>query len=197
MFDPAPRLAWEAVIARYRLFWPQPSPSERRTIDVVRFPPTAPIYMGFVTEPTDAPPTADTFEAAFFAETNWPRTDAVRWRLRAKFYPAFVAQQHLTLILVERFQHVTWNTSEDLRGIDIHLAYHGLALGIASALGTDASKEWQRVKERRNPASGHVWMLNLYRRRGDYDIGPFYLHNPDKVEAEIKTYADGITRGAA
>jgi hypothetical protein len=79
MFDPAPRLTWESIIDRYRLFWPQPSPAERRAIDLVRFPPTAPIYMGFVTEPTDAPPVPDAFEAAFFAETNWPRTDAVRW----------------------------------------------------------------------------------------------------------------------
>lgn len=193
----AARLAWEEVIGRYRLFWPQPSPPERRVIDNTRFPPMAPVYMAFIDEPTDPPPTADTFEDAFFAEHNWQRTDAVRWRLRAKFYPSFVAQQHLTLILMERFQHVTWSTSEDMRGIDIHLAYRGLALGIASALGSNASKDWQRIKAQRNPASGHVWLLHLYRRPDEYAVGPFWLHNPDIVESEIKTYVASVTSGAA
>ena len=193
----AARLAWEEVIDRYRLFWPQPSPSERRAIDLTRFPSMAPVYMAFIDNPTDPPPTADTFEAAFFAEHNWPRTDAVRWRLRAKFYPSFVAQQHLTLILMERFQHVTWSTSEDLSGIDIHLAYRGLALGIGSALNSQASKDWERIKARRNPDSGHTWRLTLYRTRDEYPVGPFWLHDPDIVETEIKSYVTSVTSGAA
>ena len=194
--EPTVRTAWERGIEGYRLDFPRITPEEKRAVDWMRFPPIAPIYLEQVREIEDLPPTADAFETAVFLRTNMARTPAVCWRLRANFYPSFVAQHHLTLILLERFRHVTWNAREDLHGVDIHLAYRGLALGIASATDSDKSRRWQVVKEGRNPASGDVWIINLYRRPYEYTVGPFWLHHPDRVEDEIKAAVDRIAGGA-
>lgn len=187
------RAAWEAGVSSYTLRFPHIGELERSAIGLVQFPPIAPIYLEQMGEIDDLPPTADAFETAVLLRTNLARTDAVRWRLRANFYPSFVAQQHLTLILMERFRHVTWSASEDLRGIDIHLAYRGLALGIRSAKDSANSRQWQTVKQRRNPDSPDLWYVDLYRRDREYTVGPFWLHHPDKVEQEIVAAVQRIT----
>lgn len=170
--EPTVRTTWEQGIADYRLDFPRITPEEKRAVDWMRFPPIAPIYLEQIGAIEDLPPKADSFETAVFLRTNMARTPAIRWRLRANFYPSFVAQHHLTLVLLERFRHVTWSAKEDLTGI-------------ASAMGSDNSRRWQTVKERRNPQSPDVWLVNLYRYPNEYTVGPFWLHHPDHVEAEI------------
>lgn len=190
------RTAWEQRVKAYRLTFPRFHPSERRDVDFMRFPAMKPIYASLIEDVTDLPPTPTQFETAFFAQSNFPRTEAIRWRLLAKFYTAFVAEQHLALILMERFRHVTMSDREDLAGIDIHLAYRGLAIGIASAVGSDRSRAWEVIKRVRHPQSEDVWLLRLYRLSDEYVVGPFWLHHPDKVEAAVKAFAASIL-GAA
>ena len=186
------RATWEQAVDRYRLFYPKPDAAARHEVDWMRFPPMKPIYAGLVADVTSLPPTPEQFETAFFAQSNFPRTDAIRWRLLAKFYPSFVAEQHLALILLERFRHVTYSDREDLAGIDIHLAYRGLAIGVASAIGSDRSRQWEVVKRGRHPESADVWLLRLYRIPEEYEVGPFWLHDPDKTEAAVKAFATSI-----
>lgn len=187
-----PRQRWELAVSRYRLFYPNPTPTERRDVDWMRFPPLAAVYGNLVTEPENLPPTPDVFEAAAYEQPGLSRSVAVTWRLLAKFYPSFVAQQHLTLILLERFRHVTWSVREDLAGIDIHLSYQKLAIGVASAIAGRESKRWERVKAGRTPVSEDVWLLRLYREPYRYVVGPFWLHHPDDVEQDVKAFVASL-----
>lgn len=188
-----PRAYWETGLASYQLVFPRISADEYRAVNSTRFPPIAGIYLEQIGDIESLPPTADAFETAVLLRTNMARTNAVCWRLRANFYPSFVAQQHLTLILLERFRHVTWSAREDLTGIDIHLAYRGLALAIRSVKDSPNSRGWQVVKQRRNPDSPDVWYVDLYRRNNEYTVGPFWLHHPERVEEEIKAAVGRIT----
>jgi len=191
------RLAWEDRLRRYRLTYPNPPAAVRHDVDWMRFPPIAGIYAELAPQPDDMPPTADEFEAAVYAQTGLPRTDGTRWRLLAKFYPSLVAQQHLALVFLERFPHVTWSVKEDLTGIDLHVAYRGLAIGILSAIGSADSQTWQARKEQRHPPTGHVYPLKLYRRPYEYVVGPFWLHHPDLAERQVKAFAASILGGSA
>lgn len=160
--------------------------------ETVAFPSMAGIYRRFTDDYSDNPPLQKAFAQAIVDAMGVQ--DISVYARACRTHPSFVRQHHLIAILRESYDRVIWSEEWDHTGIDISIAYRGLSIGIASAIDTPRSHSWEQVKQRRHPDDGNLHMLRLYARKGEYEVGPFWLHNPASVERQIKDFTASILR---
>lgn len=161
------------------------------TAENARLASQADIYWRMVDDADGFPPLQDAFAHRVARETpNVPPSGVHARACRA--YPSWVRQHHLIAILREHFDRVIWSTEWDHTGIDISIAYRGLSLGIASSVNTTRSNRYEKVKQGRHPDDGHLYIIRLHAEPGEYVVGHFWLHDPNKVKNDILTFAEGL-----
>jgi hypothetical protein len=161
------------------------------TAENARLASQADIYWKLVDQGDGFPPLQDAFAHNVASAT--PNAPVAGVHARAcRAYPSWIRQHHLITILREQFDRVIWSTEWDHTGVDISVSYHGLSIGIASAVDTARSNQYEKVKQGRHPDDGHLYIIRLYATKDEYQIGPFWLHNPDKVKGNVLTFAEGL-----
>ncbi|MCC6178280.1 MAG: hypothetical protein IT305_23500 [Chloroflexi bacterium] len=187
---PPPHRLLEVAIRDYVLEFP----AERDpAVESAAFPDMVGIYRRLTSG--HIPPSQGTFADAVIREVRgFPRAAVSARACRA--YPSFVRQHHAVLVLRQHFPVVSWDQWLDqLHGMDVLVVdERGLAAGIDLSTNTATAHEWHAVKGGRH-AKPTIPILEVKAEPGEHRIGQFWLHDPARLVAKVRsTLDDNILR---
>jgi hypothetical protein len=188
---PAAHRLLEVAIREYALDFPE---ERDPAVEAAAFPDMVGIYrrlcIGHI------PPSQGTFAEEVTRQVRgYPRRAVFARACRA--YPSFVRQHHAYLALREHFPVVAWDQWLDQhQGIDILIVdERGLAAGIDLSTDTALAHGWHAVKRDRH-AKPPIPVLEVFADPGEYRVGAFWLHDPVKLVARVRTRLESNILGA-
>jgi len=183
---PASHRLLEVAIRDYTLAFPD---ERDASVESAAFPDMVGIYRrltsGYI------PPSQGTFADEVTRQVRgYPRRGVFARACRA--YPSFVRQHHASLALREVFPVVVWDQWLDQhQGVDILIVdERGLAAGIDLSTDTATAHSWHVVKSERH-AKPDIPVLEVFADPREYRVGEFWLHDPVKLVAQVRTTLEG------
>jgi|SRR5581483_7153463 len=172
----------EVAVREYALDFPE---ERDPAVEAAAFPDMVGIYRKLTTG--HIPPSQGTFAEEVSRQVRgFPRRAVFARACRA--YPSFVRQHHASLALREHFPVVAWDQWLDQhQGVDILIVdERGLAAGIDLSMDTTVAQGWHAVKRDRH-AKPPIPVLEVVADPGEYRVGAFWLHDPVKLVAQVRT----------
>jgi hypothetical protein len=178
---PASHRQLEVAVREYTLDFPE---ERDPAVEKAAFPDMVGIYRRQTTG--HIPPSQGTFADEVARQVRGYPRKAVFARA-CRTYPSFVRQHHAVLALREHFPVVVWDQWLDqLQGVDVLVVdERGLAAGIDLSTDTTMAHGWHAIKSERH-GKPPIPVLEVFADPHEYRIGAFWLHDPDKLVAQVR-----------
>jgi hypothetical protein len=181
----------EVAVSQYTLDFPD---ERDPAVESAAFPDMVGIYRKLTTG--QIPPSQGTFADEVARQVRgYPRKAVFARACRA--YPSFVRQHHAVLVLREFFPVVVWDQWLDqLQGVDVLVVdERGLAAGIDLSTDTATAHGWHKVKGGRHEKPP-IPVLEVAVEPGEYRSGSLWLHDPDRLVAQVRETLEANLRNA-